>query len=405
MKRLMLLALLAFTSVPAAGLAAQEITLLAGGDINWSRTLKPAPAFFDRDSLKKGEWPKVPFLNTPESIAYLRATGVNPDTALKRDRNNIEYDLKFASDEEEQRYPLQKVAPLMQSADAAFANFENPAAAAGRWTGAFKASPTFADALRWAGIDVVSVANNHAFDDGEEGLEETTRNLWRAGVGYVGGGRDLEDARRPFVLERKGLKIAFLGYTQFVNGGPDAFANAGKSGVVPLDPRIIKEDIQRVRKDVDYVVVSFHWGTENHQETEPAQREFAHAVIDAGADIILGHHPHVPRGVEVYNGKVIVYSFGNLIFGHSHAYWMDNYLARFTLDRKGIKQVELVPIAGKLTTLSQPYVLTGEPARALLTDIQKRSAELDTKLDIKGDVGIVKPASAALKPVAATGER
>ncbi|MBX6365122.1 MAG: CapA family protein [Gemmatimonadetes bacterium] len=401
MKRLTLLALLAVTSAPPAPLAAQEITLLAGGDINWSRTIKPRPAFFDRDSLKKGEWPLVPFLNTPEDIAYLRAMGVQPDTTLRRDRNNIEYELTFASDVEEQRYPLEKVAPLFREADVAFANLENPLTDVGRWTGAFRGSPTFADALRWAGIDVVSVANNHAFDDSEAGLEETIRNLWRAGVGYVGGGRDLEDARRPFVIERGGVRIAFLGYTQFVNGGPQSFATPELPGVVPLDPRIIKEDIQRVRDDVDYVVVSFHWGTENHQETEPAQREFAHAIIDAGADIILGHHPHVPRGIEVYKGKVIVYSFGNMIFGHSHPYWMDNYLARFTLDRKRIKQVEILPIAGKLTTLAQPYVLTGEPARALLTDIQKRSAEMDTKLDIKGDVGILKPASAALKPVAA----
>src|SRR5690606_34902650 len=150
-----------------------------------------------------------------------------------------------------------------------------------------------ADALRWAGIDVVSIANNHAFDAEEMGLFDTIDALARAGVGRVGGGRDLEDARRPFVIERNGIRFAFLGYTQFVNGGPSAFALPNRSGVVPLNPLVIKEDIRRVRDQVDYVVVSFHWSRENTQEIHEEDRKFAHEIIDAGADIILGHHPHV----------------------------------------------------------------------------------------------------------------
>jgi poly-gamma-glutamate capsule biosynthesis protein CapA/YwtB (metallophosphatase superfamily) len=394
MKRFLLGTVLIALSAPAA---AQQITLIAGGDVNWSRTIKPADAFFDRDSVRQGEWPRVPFVNTPESVDYLRSLGVPVDTARRRDRDNIEFQLGFASDEEEQRHPLQKVAPLLQAADIAFVNLENPLSADARFSGSFRASPGGADALRWAGIDVVSVANNHAFDAGEQGLFDTMHHLWRAGVGHVGGGRDLEDARRPFIIERNGIRVAFLGYTQFVNGGSNSFALPNRSGVAVLDPRIVKEDIRRVRDQVDFVAVSFHWGTENRQETEPEHRKFAHDIIDAGADIILGHHPHVPRGIEAYNGKVIVYSFGNLIFGHSHPYWMNNYLARFTLDRKkGITQVEVIPVAGKATNLAQPFALTGAEARELLEDVQKRSAELDTRLELKGDVGTIRPSSARI---------
>ena len=107
--------------------------------------------------------------------------------------------------------------------------------------------------------------------------------------------------------------------------------------------------------------------------------------------MILGHHPHVPRGVEVYKGRVIFYSLGNLIFGHNHDYWMNNYVARMTLTPEGISSVEILPVAGIDQNLSQPYLLTGPEARELLEDIQTRSAALDTRMEIQGDVGVIVP--------------
>ena len=129
---------------------------------------------------------------------------------------------------------------------------------------------------------------------------------------------------------------------------------------------------------------------ENDQNTHPEARKFAHAAIDAGADVILGHHPHVPRGIEVYKEKVIIYSLGNLIFGHNHDYWMNNYLARLTITPGRIEKIEIVPISGKGKDLAQPYVLKGESAHTLLRKIQKLNEELNTKMHIEGDVGVVK---------------
>lgn len=388
-------------------LQGQQITLVAAGDVNWSRWLRRPDVFFDRDTIQKGEWPKVPYLNVSE-LGPIREVVPRADTSWRRDRKNIEYDLKFASQQADDRYPLEKIAPLFRAADVGFLNLEGPLTDAGRWTGQFHGSPTFADALRWAGVTVVSLANNHALDDGEEGLLQTIANVARAGVGSVGAGRDLAAARRPYIVERKGIRIGFLGYAQEVNGGPDAFAMPGKSGVAALDPRLIQADIRALRDQVDLVVVSLHWGTENHQETEPAQREFAHRVLDAGADAILGHHPHVPRGVEVYDGKPIFYSFGNLIFGHTHDYWMDNYAARLTIEKKKgatrVTRIEILPTAGTLAALAQPWVLTGEAARPRLLDIQKRSEELETRMEIRGDVGIIEPSAARL-PGKLAGER
>lgn len=390
MKRILTTALVMLLAAGADAFA-QRATVIAGGDIEWSRSVKAPDIFFDRPELKDRdkEWPRVPYLNTPEHVAHLQSMGVKVDPNRGHHATAIRYGLSFASKEEEVRYPFQKVAPVLRSADIAFANLENPLSDRARHTGAFRAPTQLADALRWAGIDVVSIANNHAFDAEEQGLFDTIDALSRAGVGRVGGGRDLEDARRPFIIERNGIRFAFLGYTQFVNVGPSAFALPDRSGVVPLNPLLIEEDIRRVRDQVDYVVVSFHWSRENTQEIHEEDRTFAHGVVDAGADIVLGHHPHVPRGVEVYRGGVIFYSFGNLVFGHGHDYWMDNFLARITLDRERIDQVEILPVAGTGSRLAQPYLLTGDEAKPVLSDLQRRSAELGTRMDIRGDVGVI----------------
>ncbi len=238
---------------------------------------------------------------------------------------------------------------------------------------------------------MVATANNHALDAEGEGLRDTREALWRAGIGAVGTGRDLADARRPFVVERDGIRVAFLGYAQFVNAGRSAFAQPDRSGVVPLDPFVIEEDVHRVRDRVDFVVLSFHWGIENAKETHPDARAFARRMIDAGADVILGHHPHVPRGVELYRGKPIVYSLGNLIFGHNHTYWGDNYLARLILTPEGIERVEVLPVAGSGNELSQPFLLTGERARTVLEEVRELSEALDTRMVIEGEVGVVRP--------------
>jgi poly-gamma-glutamate capsule biosynthesis protein CapA/YwtB (metallophosphatase superfamily) len=379
----------AAVSGPPPPLDAQQITLIAGGDIEWSRAVKPPDIYFDRER-QRGEWLPVPYINMPENVAYLSSRGVAIDTMQGHHKTSIQYGLTFRSKEEEARYPLERVAPVLREADIAFANLETPLSDRARHTGAFLTPTAFADALRWAGIDVVSTANNHAMDAEETGLLDTIEALERVGVGYAGTGRDLEEARRPFLIEREGIRIAFLAYAQFVNGGASNFALPDRSGVAPMSPPIIREDIRRARDRVDLVVVSVHWSIENSQDTHPEDRSFAKMVLDAGADIVLGHHPHVPRGVEVYKGKPIVYSLGNLIFGHSHDYWVDNYLARFTLTRAGVTQVEILPVAGSGTDLAQPFLLEGERARRTLEDVQARTARLDTRMEIVGDRGVIR---------------
>ena len=132
----------------------------------------------------------------------------------------------------------------------------------------------------------------------------------------------------------------------------------------------------------------------------PENRKFAHDLIDAGADIILGHHPPHPKGIEVYRGKVILYAPSNVLRGHTSPNSDDGYLARFTLGVKSVEKVEVLPIAGKGQpegrtgqsydpTLFQPFLYQGPSAQQLLENIRSRSAELDTAMTIDGDKGII----------------
>lgn len=181
-----------------------------------------------------------------------------------------------------------------------------------------------------------------------------------------------------------------------INEGAVAFARPDKPGAVPMDIFIIREDIARVRDQVAFVAVSLHWAIENARQTHPEERKFAYELVDAGADMVLGHHSHQPRGVEVRNGRVIFYSLGNFIFGHNHEYWIDGYLARLTLTRERITRVEILPIAAVGKDMAQPYLLTGARARAAREGVRERTAALDTQMEIVGDIGVIRVAPAAL---------
>ena len=350
-------------------------------------------------------WPGVPWkkgwLNLPYYFEHPSDLEGRPGidtvpptiTALSKDRHGLEFESEAAS----VAYPFEKIAAVITRANVAFANLETPLAARGRRAGLmFRAPGSFADALIEAGFDVISTANNHALDAGEIGLLETIEHLRRAGVKSIGTGANLDEARQPALVEHNGLTIGFLAYTQFEASGTRAFALSDRSGVMPLDPRLVEEDIERLRQRVDFIVLSFHWGFEDTQDVYPVARSFARRMIDAGADIILGHHPHVPRGIEVYRGKVIVYSLGNLVFGLSWPAWIDNVLARFTLSANGIEQVEILPVAGRGEDVAQPYLLTGPRAVDLLKDLRDRSAALNTAMEILGDRGVIVPATATL---------
>ena len=374
--------------------ATQQVQLLAGGDTEWSRLpYHPVVAY----THNPGDF-LIPYLNLEENLDKIRArTGTEElDNPRSHHLQAIQRDLEFATDQEEWRHAFQRTRGLIQSADIAFINLEMPISdRAQRRETASVGAVGFADALAWAGFDVISIANNRMLDAEMIGVLDTREALSRAGIGAVGGGRNLKEARLPYIVERNGLRVAFLAYTSGVSWfGVDGFARPGGAGVMAMDPFLIKEDIERVRDEVDFVALSFHWGVgsrEAPQDILEPGRKFAQEMIDAGADIIIGTGCHCSKGVEVYKGGVILYQIANYAFGHSHDYFEDYYLTRLTLERDAIPRVELLPMSGVGLDVVQPYALEGERAQKLLRRIQGLSRTLDTELTIEGDIGVIRP--------------
>jgi poly-gamma-glutamate synthesis protein (capsule biosynthesis protein) len=278
----------------------------------------------------------------------------------------------------------------LQERDFVLVNLETCLAKDVRPQGLFISDPSYADAMARAGISMVNLANNHIFDGGERGFSQTVEHLERAGISYTGAGKNIEDARLGKTVQLKNVKLLFLGYTQYCNHGFSSIA-AEYPGILPLDTQLVIEDVKKARDKADFVFIILHWGLEPSQFVHPRQREIAHSIIDAGVDGIIGHHPHLPQGIEVYKERPILYSLGNFIFGRDDSDWgVDNILAEFIIDQKKIQLVKIYPISGKRQELFQPYLLSNARANLLLNHLKKSSLLLNTKIDINNDVGYIR---------------
>ncbi len=259
--------------------------------------------------------------------------------------------------------------PLFATADLRFANLESQLSDQKGETESprsqliFTGPPEGAGALARAGIDLVSLANNHALDYGRRALFETMGHLDRAGVRYVGAGRSRKGAYAPRVVERGGFRLAVLAVTDVWNQGPSA-DRADADFVARADADGLPAFVRALKKDasIDAVAVSYHGGREFVPEPLARTRALLRAAIDAGADVAIGHHPHVVQGVEWRGGKPILYSLGNFLMQmHSARPWVDvGYLARVRLARGAAPRVEACPFRapGGL-----PRPLTGDPLR------------------------------------------
>lgn len=279
-------------------------------------------------------------------------------------------------------YPFTATKEELKKGDIAIANLESPIARSGKTFTAkrfhYLSAPQTATALANAGFSVVTLANNHMMDFGASALTETRQYLDRSGISCTGGGDSLAIARRPAVISVRGMKVAFLAYSFTF---PDAFyATAHRPGTAPGCARYIREDIAMARKTTDYVVVSFHWGAENTNAPKPYQVAAAHRAIDAGADLVLGHHPHVLQGIERYKNGVIFYSLGNFAFGTASRTARRSVIARIFLER-GVKRVELVPLNVLNSDVHyQPKVLSGKEGRVVIDHLARLSGKWDTAI-------------------------
>lgn len=211
-------------------------------------------------------------------------------------------------------WPMRAVADLFSSADIAFVNLEAPFSNRGRKVESgmvFKAEPEMIEALRVAGIDIVSTANNHARDCGRYGIEFTLDWLQKNGIESVGTAPTFDLAHAGTILERNQVGFGFLAYTYDQRNGNHADQD-DRVAMMNVDKMVA--DVKSLLWRTDVVIVSMHAGTEYQPAPNAQQRQFAHAAIDAGATVVVGHHPHVTQPVENYRKGVIFYSLGNLAF-------------------------------------------------------------------------------------------
>lgn len=243
----------------------------------------------------------------------------------------------------------------------------------------FRAEPEVAAAVRQAGFNVVTLANNHIMDFGAGALRETIANLDATGMLHVGAGENLGQARRAVVVEVKGKRVAFLGYS--LTQPIEFFATDTTPGTAPAYEPIVLADVAAIRPLADYVVVSIHWGTEALSETQPHLRVLGKKIIEAGADIILGHHPHVLRGIERHKGGIIFYSLGNFVFASKSTIADVSAIVRITLHPDGRKEAEVLPVDVFNPRVGfTPQMLKGEAAQAVVQRLNTLSQPFGTQI-------------------------
>lgn len=230
---------------------------------------------------------------------------------------------------------------LLQAHDLRIGNLECVVATGGTALAkpyTFRAEPRVLPVLK-RHFDAMSLANNHSGDFGKAAFAEQLDLMRKAGLPYFGGGVDATEAHAPLIMERNGLRIALLGYVEFK---PRAFeADAHRPGVAwsGEDDQVI-EDIVAARTvhRADIVIPYMHWGWEEEAQPSPRLREFARRMIDAGADMVVGGHPHVTQGADVYKGKPIIYSLGNFLFnGFDTDATTTGWVLSLRLGREGVR--------------------------------------------------------------------
>lgn len=195
--------------------------------------------------------------------------------------------------------------------------FSNRGSAAADKQFTFRLPPEKVSLLKEMGIDIVTLANNHALDFGTDALLDTCDTLDEAGIYRVGAGANLEEARKPVIMEIKGKTIGFLGASRVIPVGSWNATATSPGMLTTYDPAMLLEDIKSAKETCDFVIVYVHWGIERDEYPQDYQRTMGKQYIDAGADMVIGSHPHVLQGMEYYNSKPIVYSLGNFVFGSS----------------------------------------------------------------------------------------
>ncbi len=289
-------------------------------------------------------------------------------------------------------YPFEKIAPFMRQHDVVCANLETSITSRGteyvNKKHRFRLHPRNASYLSKLKLDVATLGNNHMLDFGTTGMNDTIAFLQKHGIRYTGAGMSEAEARRPAVVNR-GTKMYFLSYCE--RPPEDFYAKGDKPGIAKIVRSKIVEDVQRYKKTNTLVFVNLHWGIEYTEEPRPDQVKTAHMIIDAGADAVIGHHPHIPQSVEVYKGKPVFYSLGNVIGGYYNPNCKPNMLVKAVYRGTSLQSVSIYPIEGLNQIMHcRPYLLTGPKAASAINRFSYISRKFGTEIEQKDNRGVLK---------------
>lgn len=301
-----------------------------------------------------------------------------------------------------------KVLPELKKADLRFGGLEASLSEKGaplQGKIVMRHSPKMIAGYLAGGFDVLAFATNHCMDYGVEPFVETLDLLDRNRILHTGAGRNIQEARRPAIIDRKGVRVGFLTYVLEYQLG--WWALPSKPGVVPIrqdplvgPPYVNEEDLEAMVGDVkktrslaDVLVVSFHWGSSQSRTLTLSQRAVAHAAIDAGADLVAGNHPHILQGVEAYKGRAIFYAMGNFVLDHAHPMFAptvkESILVKCFIEGKEIARLAFVPVL--IGADGKPGILEGreEKCREILGIMERLAGKLNTQLRINGNEATV----------------
>lgn len=288
-------------------------------------------------------------------------------------------------------YMWEDVSELISSADYSVFNLETSVSLRGKDTKpsgyGFRSEPSTLEGLKNAGIDMVSLANNHVMDYGRDAFSDTLSSLDEYGIKHIGAGEYLEDASKVLYEEINGVKVGFLAASEIL-GYESNKATEDKSGVYYLnrkDLTDIKSIIKTAKSNCDKLILVAHWDREYYDEPKDETKRMAHELIDSGVDIIIGHHPHVLQGIEYYNNGIIYYSTGNFNFLIRNENASQSALFEVEFNKKDIISSKVYPIkingckANLLKEESDTY-------KTIINNLNKRSEKFNTKINDDGEI-------------------
>ncbi|MEM7208735.1 MAG: CapA family protein [Pseudomonadota bacterium] len=244
-------------------------------------------------------------------------------------------------------------------------------------------------ALARAGLDIANLANNHSLDYGYSGLDDTIISLESLGIQTIGAAYNSIAARQPAIIDIQGTRIGFLAYS---NTFPEEFwAGQERPGTAFGHEHHVRNDVQKLLAErADVAIVSFHWGREGTTELRDYQVLLGRAAIDAGASVVIGHHPHILQAVERYGDGAIAYSLGNFTFGSYSRSAKTSALAQMSFRGNKLSRIEFIPLnVFNQEVLFAPRILTGVDAHAVINELKALSAMRDTQLEGIGDRAVL----------------